>query len=78
MYDSSMNPIIKEDSYVFIEINAPIKNKEVGFFKVNDKYYIRKLIYKKDKFILKANDKNFEDITISDTDDFQIIGKVYI
>ncbi len=78
MPDVSMNPIIKENSYVFVEINGSIKNKEIGLFRVNDQYYIRKLIYKKGSFILKATSKNFDDIKISNTDDFQIIGKIYI
>jgi phage repressor protein C with HTH and peptisase S24 domain len=78
MPDVSMNPIIKENSYVFVEINGSIKNKEIGLFRVNDQYYIRKLIYKKGCFILKATSKNFDDIKISNTDDFQIIGKIYI
>lgn len=73
-----MNPIIKQNSYVFVEIDGLIKHREIGLFKVNDEFFIRKLLYRKDHFILKANDKKFKDITISDSDDFQIIGKIYI
>lgn len=73
-----MSPTIKSNSYVFVEINAPIKHKEIGLFKLNDDFIIRKLIYKKNNFILKALDKNIKDIIISDSDDFQIIGKIYI
>lgn len=76
--DNSMSPTIKGNSYVFVEMNAPIKNKEIGLFKLNDDFIIRKLFYKKDNFILKALDKNIKDITISNDDDFQIIGKIYI
>ena len=32
----------------------------------------------KGKFVLKAENKNIKDITISSSDHFQIIGKVYI
>lgn len=76
--DNSMFPIIQQGSYVFVEVNGLIKNKEVGLFKINNELLIRKLIYKRDHFVLKANDKKFKDITISDSDDFQIIGKIYI
>lgn len=76
--DNSMNPTIKDNSYVFIEINGIVKHKEIGLFRLNNEFFIRKLLYKKNHFILKANDKKYKDISISDTDDFQIIGKVYI
>lgn len=76
--DNSMNPIIKENTYVFIEINGLVRHKDIGLFRINNEFVIRKLLYKKDYFILKANDKNYDDIKISKYDDFQIIGKVYI
>jgi len=76
--DNSMNPLMKENSYVFVEINGLINHREIGLFKVNNQFVIRKLIYRKNSFILKANDKKFKDITISNTDDFQIIGKIYV
>ncbi len=76
--DSSMAPLIKEGSYAFIEINGLIENKAIGLFKLNGEYLIRRLLYKKDKFILRADDKDLKDITISNKDEFQIIGKVYI
>ena len=75
--DNSMNPVVKENSYVFVELNGLVKNKEIGLFKVNDEVMIRKLLYKKDHFVLKANDKKVKDITISNNDKFQIIGKIY-
>ncbi len=76
--DPSMSPTILPGSYVFVEINGLINHKEIGLFRLNDEFLIRKLIYKRNHFILKANDKKFKDITISDSDDFQIIGKIYI
>ena len=76
--DDSMNPIIKKNSYAYIEINGLIENKAIGLFMLNNTFLIRRLIYKKNKFILRADNKNFKDITIDSNDDFQIIGKVYI
>ncbi len=76
--DSSMAPLIKEGAYAYIQINGLIENKAIGLFKLNDKYLVRRLLYKKDKFVLKADNKEFKDITINNKDDFQIIGKIYI
>lgn len=76
--DNAMNPIIEEGSYVFVEVNGLINHKEIGLFRINNEFVIRKLIYKRNHFILKANDRKYQDITISDSDHFQIIGKIYI
>ena len=76
--DNAMSPILKEDFYVYVELNGLIDNKEIGLFRVNDQYFIRKLIYKRNGFLLKAIDSSFPDISISNSDDFQIIGKIYI
>lgn len=76
--DNAMSPIIKPNSYAFIEINGLVQNKEIGLFRVNHEFLIRKLVYKRNHFVLEACDKNFKDIAISNSDDFQIIGKVYL
>lgn len=76
--DAAMAPIIKEGSYAFIEINGLVENKAIGLFNLNDEYLIRRLLYKKDKFVLRADNKNFKDITVNSRDTFQIIGRVYI
>lgn len=73
-----MAPLILQNSYAFIEVNGLINHKEIGLFRLNNTFLIRKLIYKRGHFVLKANDKMYKDIVISDTDNFQIIGKVYI
>ena len=76
--DTSMEPILKNNSFVFIEQNALLSNKDIGLFFYNGEYLIRHLIYKKCKFALKAEDKNIKDINISKTDNFYIIGKIYL
>ena len=73
-----MNPILKKDGYAYVEINGLLSSKDIGLFKLNDKYLIRRLIYKKGKFILKAENKEIKDITVNNSDKFQIIGKIYI
>lgn len=76
--DNSMEPIIPEGSYAFVEVNGLVKNREIGLFKLNDKFLVRKLIYKKNQFILSSNNIEIKDIKISNSDDFRIIGKIYI
>ena len=76
--DNSMAPLLRENTYVFVEFNGLISNKEVGLFKYNDQFLIRRLIYKRGKFILKADDKDIPEIKIQNQDDFRIIGKIYL
>lgn len=76
--DNSMEPLVKEGSYAFIEINGLVDNKAIGLFKLNDEYLIRRLMYKNDKFVLRADNKEVKDITVNSKDTFQIIGRVYI
>jgi len=78
MPDNSMAPILKQDQYVFVEINGLINNKEIGFFCLNGEYLFRRLLYKRGKLMLKAEDENIKDVVISNQDDFKIIGKVYV
>ena len=73
-----MEPLVKEGSYAFIEINGLVDNKAIGLFKLNDEYLIRRLMYKNDKFVLRADNKEVKDITVNSRDTFQIIGRVYI
>ncbi len=76
--DNSMEPMFKEGKYAFIEINGVIENKAVGLFKLNDKYLIRRLMYKNGRFVLRADNKSVKDILVHNKDNFKIIGKVYI
>lgn len=74
--DDAMDSLFKESEYIFIEFNSPLNNKDVGLFSVNGEIMIRKFFFKKGKYTLKAENKSFKDIAISDSDDFYIIGKV--
>ena len=76
--DNSMEPLLQKDSYAFVEIDGLIGNKSIGLFKYNNEFLIRRLLYKKDKFILRADNKKINDITVNSNDSFQIIGKIYI
>ena len=74
--DDSMNHSFKKGDYIFVELNSPIDTKDIGIFSVNGKVLVRKFYLKKGKYTLKAENKSYEDIVISDSDEFYIIGKV--
>ena len=76
--DNSMSPILKKDDYAYIEINGLLAHKDIGLFKLNDEFLIRRLLYKKGKFVLRSESKDIKDLSIGLSDNFQIIGKVYI
>lgn len=76
--DNTMAPVLAKDNFVFVEQNALLSNKDIGLFYYNGDYLVRRLLYKKGKFVLSAEDKNLKDITVAYSDTFYIIGKIYI
>ena len=78
--DNSMDPVFKEGESVFVEIAGLLENKDYGLFKVNNEFLIRKLLYRKSGFVLRAENKSLEieDILVPDLKEFEIIGKIYV
>lgn len=76
--DDSMDPILEQDSYVFVEFNSPLDHKDIGVFCFNDEIIVRRFLTKKGKITLKAENKSYEDIIINSDDDFYIIGRVFV
>lgn len=74
--DDSMDNTFEKGQYIFLELNSPLNNKDIGLFSVNNEIVIRKFFLKKGKFTLKADNKSYKDIVITDSDEFYIIGKV--
>lgn len=75
--DDSMEPSLEKNSYAFLEFNAPLDTKDIGLFQIGGKYIIRRFIIRKDALILRPDNKKYEEISISENDNFIIIGKVY-
>ena len=73
-----MATLLKEGNYAYIQINGLIEHKSIGLFNLNGEFMIRRLLYKKDKFVLRADNRNIKDVTVNGKDYFQIIGKVYV
>lgn len=74
--DDAMTPKFEKDSYVYVEFNAPLNNKDFGLFEYKNEYIIRKFIVRKNDLVLRAEKEDIEDIIITSKDEFYIIGKI--
>ena len=74
--DDVMDPTFKKGTYAFLELNVPLKNKDIGLFEYNGEFLIRKFIIRKDSLVLRAENKKYDDIILSEDDDFTIIGRI--
>lgn len=74
--DNSMEPKLPKDSYAFVELNSPLNNRDIGIFEYNNTIMIRRFIVRKDKLVLRADNKEIEEISLCEDDKFNIIGKI--
>ena len=74
--DDVMDPTFKKGTYAFLELNVPLKNKDIGLFKYNNEFLVRRFIIRKDYLVLRAENKKYDDIKLSEDDDFTIIGRI--
>lgn len=74
--DDAMQPKITKNSYVFVELNSPLDNKDIGLFDLNGKILIRRFIVRQDGLFLRADNKEFADIPLNNEENYYIIGKV--
>lgn len=74
--DNSMEPRLIEGSYAFLELNVPLENRNFGLFEFNGKILLRRFIIRQDALVLRADNKSYPEILLSENDDFTIIGKV--
>lgn len=74
--DASMEPKLSNGEYAFLELNAPLKNRDFGLFIYDGKYLVRRFIIRQDKLVLRPENKAYSEINLSENDDFTIVGKV--
>lgn len=74
--DNSMEPRLLEGSYAFLELNVPLENRNFGLFEFNGEILVRRFIIRQDALVLRAENKDYPEILLSENDDFTIIGKV--
>jgi len=77
MNDDSMDPFLKKDSYIFVELNANLNAKDVGVFLYDNEILVRRFIIRKNELILRADNKTYPEIQIDENTDFTIIGRVH-
>lgn len=78
MEDDSMKSSVPKGSTVFLELNSIPDHKELGLFKYQGTLLVRRLVYRKNKLILKSDNLLSKDFTVEDMSNFEIIGKVYV
>ena len=76
--DESMSPKFALGSFVLVEQNVPLSNRDYGVFMYNDKILIRRFIIRKNDLVLRAEDPNISDIILVNSDNFYIIGKILL
>ena len=76
--DESMSPKFALGSFVLVEQNAPLSNRDYGVFMYNDKILIRRFIIRRNDLVLRAEDPNISDIILVNSDNFYIIGKILL
>ncbi len=74
--DDSMQPYFEKGAYGFLELNVPLRNKDVGLFQYNGRFLVRRFIIRKDKLVLRADNKNYDDIDLTEDSHFIIIGRL--
>jgi repressor LexA len=74
--DSMKDKGILEGDFVLIQPVKEISNNQIGAFRINSEVTLKIFIKKGDDILLRAANKEFEDIKISPSDDFEIIGKM--
>lgn len=74
--DDTMEPYFLKGDYAFLELNVPLKNKDVGLFEYNGNLITRRFIIRRDDLVLRADNKKYDDIVLSENDNFTIVGKL--
>lgn len=78
MNDDAMKSSLPKGSIAYLELSAIPEHRELGLFSYKNSILVRKLVYRKNKIVLKADNLLTKDITIEDMEDFCIIGKIYV
>lgn len=73
----SMEPLIKNDDLLFIEVTSQVDINSIGIFQVNGKNFVKKLKRDYDgDWYLQSLNNNYEEIYLSEHDDIRTIGEV--
>ncbi|MGM0265623.1 S24 family peptidase [Enterococcus sp. AZ128] len=72
----SMEPIFADHSYVFVEKQAELASGSIGVVVVNGEAFLKRIWFEDDHARLESFNDDYEDIIVTEDDEFKIIGKV--
>lgn len=72
----SMEPVFKNDSYVFVEKQRDLYSGTIGVVIVNSQAFLKRIWFENNHARLESFNKEYEDIIVTEEDDFRIVGKV--
>jgi phage repressor protein C with HTH and peptisase S24 domain len=72
----SMEPTFNNGDYVFIKRETDFRNGTIGAVIVNGEAYLKKIYITEDSIKLVSLNKKYQDITVTDTDNFKYVGTV--
>ena len=72
----SMEPKIEDGSLAFVRINTNYDNGKIYVVDDDGSVYIKKAYFEDDKIILKSINKDYEDIEITFSQGFRVLGEV--
>lgn len=73
----SMEPMIKDNDLLFINVTSQIEINDIGIFQINGKNFVKKLKRDYDGgWYLQSLNGNYEEIYLSENDDIRTIGEV--
>lgn len=72
----SMEPIFHDKDYVFIKKQLEIYSGNIGVVIVNGESFLKRVWFVNNNIRLESFNKKYQDIIITENDDFSIIGKV--
>lgn len=79
MQEDTMKSSIPKGTIAYLEMNSLPSHREIGLFQYEGKFIVRRILYRKNKIILKADSLLTRDIVIERLDNNPLItlGKVF-
>ncbi|HEM3441752.1 LexA family transcriptional regulator [Streptococcus suis] len=73
----SMEPMIKDNDLLFINVTSQVEINDIGIFQINGKNFVKKLKRDYDgRWYLQSLNNSYEEIYLTEEDDIRTIGEV--
>ncbi|MWO10088.1 helix-turn-helix domain-containing protein [Escherichia coli] len=73
---ASMEPIFHDDDYVFVKRQLEVFSGAIGVVILNGQAFLKRIWFENDIARLQSFNSDYDDIIVTENDDFRIIGKV--